>query len=210
LRHDLRLEGPAFRIRPVVATDAPTIVELRTDPDRARFLHATDPSVAAQLRWLEDYFARPDDYYWAVERRADGTTEGFLGIYDVAGATAEWGRWVLRPGSLAAPESAWLVHEAGFALLGLESLVTRTLADNRAVVAFHTRYGAEVVGTLPGHAELGGVAHDAVEARMTRAQWATAGPRLHAQAERTAALVQRAGPGGATAPPVRGSTATSG
>jgi RimJ/RimL family protein N-acetyltransferase len=199
LRHDLRLEGPAFRLRPVVPEDAAAILELRRDPDRSRYLHETDPSVAAQLRWLEAYYERPGDYYWAVERRTDGATEGFLGIYDVtgdaagdaAGDVAEWGRWVLRPGSLAAPESAWLVHEAGFRLLGLESLVTRTLADNRSVVAFHTRYGAEIVRTLPGHAELGGVAHDAVEARMTRAQWAAAGPRLHVLAQRTAALVNR-------------------
>ncbi|MGY1601113.1 GNAT family N-acetyltransferase [Geodermatophilus sp. SYSU D00815] len=193
MRHDLRLEGIAFRLRPVAVTDAATIVDLRRDPSRSRYLHATDPSVAAQLRWLEDYFRREGDYYWAVDRLADGSTEGFVGIYDVAGGEAEWGRWVLRPGSLAAPESAWLLHEAGFALLGLESLISRTLAENRAVVAFHARSGAETVRTIPGHTEVDGVPQDAVEARMTRARWATAGPALRASAERTAALLRRAG-----------------
>ena len=191
MRHDLPLDGAAFRLRPVEEADAATITELRRDPGRSRFLHETSPSVEAQLRWLAAYFERDGDYYWVVERRADARTEGFLGIYDVDGEQAEWGRWVLRPGSLAAPESAWLIHEAGFALLGLDSLLTRTLSENRAVVAFHARYGAETLRTLPGYTRIGGDVHDAVEARMTRDRWATAGPRLRTMALRAAALADR-------------------
>jgi RimJ/RimL family protein N-acetyltransferase len=192
LRHDVGLDGFAFRLRPVGLDDAETITELRCDPQLSRFIHRTNPSVEAQIRWLEDYFERDGDYYWAVERLCDGRTEGFLGIYDVDGDRAEWGRWVLRPGSLAAPESAWLVHEAAFHLLGLDSLLSRTLSENRAVVAFHARYGAETLRTLPGHARIAGVAHDAVEACMTRSRWAAEGPRLRALVERTASLVSRA------------------
>ena len=193
MRHDVGLEGFAFRLRPVDVRDAADIVDLRRDPDRSQFIHETSPSVEAQTRWLEEYFRRDGDYYWAVERLADGRTEGFLGVYDVEADSAEWGRWVLRPGSLAAAESAWLVHEAGFGLLGLDVLYSRTLSDNQAVVSFHARYGAETVRTLHGYARIGDVDHDAVEARMTRAQWATAGPRLRAIAERTASLARRTG-----------------
>jgi len=191
VRHDLRLDGPAFRLRPVDLSDAEGIVALRRDPRRSSFIHETDSSVAAQIRWLEAYFEREGDYYWAIERRSDGSTEGFLGIYDVVGNQAEWGRWVLRPGSLAAPESAWLVHEAGFTLLTLESLLTRTLVENRAVVALHGRYGVQTVRTLPAYAVIDGVPQDAVEGRMTRALWTDGGPALLAMAERAAALVTR-------------------
>jgi RimJ/RimL family protein N-acetyltransferase len=191
LLHDVRLDGIAFRLRPVAPEDAATIVHLRRDPSRSRFIQETPASVEAQLRWLERYLERDGDYYWAVERISDGATEGFLGIYDIDGDRAEWGRWVLRPASLAAAESAWLVHEAGFGQLGLDSLITRTLTENRAVVAFHERYGAEVVRTLHGHARIGDVSHDAVEARMTKSRWATSGPGLRAVAERAASLARR-------------------
>ncbi len=201
MRHDVVLEGPAFRLRPVRLDDAAAIVGLRSDPDRARFIHAGATSTEAQTRWLEEYLERPGDLYWAVERRHDDAVEGFVGLYDVTGSTAEWGRWVLRAGSLAAPESAWLVHEAGFGVLGLECLLTRTLVENRAVVAFHERYGAEVVRTIPAHARIGETSHDALEARMTPALWATSGPHLHAMAERAAALVRRTA--GSTAPAAR-------
>jgi RimJ/RimL family protein N-acetyltransferase len=191
LRHDVTVEGFAFRLRPVQPSDAVTIVELRRDPSRSAFIHETDPSVEAQQRWLAAYAERPGDWYWAVERQDDGTTEGFLGIYDRDRDTAEWGRWVLRPGSLAAPESAWLVHQAGFQRLELATLLSRTLTDNGAVVALHERYGAERVRTIPGHARIGGVPHDAVEARMTRELWTTSGPRLEGMARRAAGLVRR-------------------
>ncbi|MGY1703692.1 GNAT family N-acetyltransferase [Geodermatophilus sp. SYSU D00697] len=194
MRHDVHLDGPAFRLRPVERGDAAEILRLRSDPERSRFIHATAPSVEAQERWLDAYAERDGDHYWALERRDGGPVEGFVGIYDVEGTTAEWGRWVLRPGSLAAPESAWLVHEVGFTVLGLRSMLTRTLVDNRPVVAFHSRYGAEVLRTVPGHARIGGVLHDAVEARMTPELWTTAGPRLLAMAERAAGLLRRRAP----------------
>ncbi|MGY1805634.1 GNAT family N-acetyltransferase [Blastococcus sp. SYSU D00922] len=192
MRHDHVVDGYAFRLRPVEVTDAATIAELRGDAELSRFLHATDASVAAQVRWLDAYFERPDDFYWAVERRAGGAVEGFVGVYDVSAGTAEWGRWVLRRGSLAAAESAWLVHVAAFGRLGLDAVRSRTLADNRSVVAFHERYGAEVTGVLPAHTTIGGVPHDAVEAVTTRQRWeTTAEPHLRAAAQRAARLVQR-------------------
>lgn len=195
MRHNVGLEGFAFRLRPVAVDDAADIVDLRRDPGRSQFIHETSPSVAVQTRWLEKYFRRDGDYYWAAERLDDGRMEGVLGVYDVAGNRAEWGRWVLRPGSLAAAESAWLVHEAAFEVLRLDTLISRTLTENQAVVSFHARYGAETVRILPGYARIGDVVHDAVEARMTRERWATAGPRLRAIAQRTASLTRRTGGG---------------
>jgi RimJ/RimL family protein N-acetyltransferase len=192
VRHDIVLEGPAFRLRPVRLDDADDILRLRRDPSRSRFIHETDPSPDAQRRWLETYFDRDGDYYWAVERRSDASTEGFVGIYDVAGDTAEWGRWVLRQGSLAAPESAWLMYEAGFGRLGLRTILLRVLEENSAVLAFHDRYGAEHTRVLPAYARIDGVDHDAVEALMTPELWAAGGPLLLDMAERAAGLLDRA------------------
>ncbi|MGY1773625.1 GNAT family N-acetyltransferase [Blastococcus sp. SYSU D00813] len=191
MRHDVALDGPAFRLRPVVAEDAATIVELRRDPALSRYIHETSPSVEAQQDWLEAYFGRPGDWYWAVERLSDGSTEGFLGVYDVRDGHGEWGRWVLRPGSLAAAESVWLMYQAAFTVLDLQSLVLRVLSRNRPVIAFHTRYGVVMDRVLPSHARIAGEDHDAVEGRMTRELWAGAGPRLHGMAERAAVLLRR-------------------
>lgn len=195
MRHDLALDGHAFRLRPVRQDDAAFIVGLRTDPRLAQFLNRVSPDVAAQHAWLERYFARPDDYYFIVERRADGAAEGALGIYDVAGGAgerrAEWGRWVLRHGSLAAPESAWLMYRLGFEALGLDLLYCRTIADNQRVVSFHASCGLTTHATLPGFAIIDDVAYDVVEQHMTRAAWETLGARLAQHAQRAARLAKR-------------------
>jgi len=194
MQHDLTIDGFAFRLRPVVADDAAFITALRTDARRSRFIHRTAPDVAAQRAWIERYRSRPGDYYFVVERRADGVAEGTIGIYDLDDTRrcAEWGRWVLRPGSLAAPESAWLVYRVGFERLPLDLLYSRTVAANARVVSFHAGCGLTTHATLTGAVVLDGVAHDLIEQHMRRADWSTWGPRLAAQAERVARLAVRA------------------
>ncbi|SDN57727.1 Protein N-acetyltransferase, RimJ/RimL family [Klenkia soli] len=189
--HDVHVAGPAFGLRPVVPGDAAAIVALRRDPRRSGFIHETSPDVADQERWLDAYSRRPGDLYWAVHRLSDGAVEGFVGLYDIADGEAEWGRWVLQPRSLAGAETVWLVHEAGFGVLGLGALVTRTLAANESVVALHERYGATRTRVLPAHATIAGETHDAVEMRVTAEDWARIGPPLLASSQRAARLVGR-------------------
>ncbi len=193
MRHDVELDGVAFRLRPITSDDAAFIVALRGDARLSRFLHRSAPDVGAQQRWLQAYFDRPGDYYFIIERRADGSAEGAVGIYDLdeAARRAEWGRWVLRPGSLAAAESAWLVYRVAFDLLGLALVYCRTVAANQRVVSFHAACGLTTHATLPGHAVLDGVPHDVVEHHLTRAAWPAVAPRLLEHAERAAAVLAR-------------------
>jgi RimJ/RimL family protein N-acetyltransferase len=188
MRHAISIDGFAHRLRPVADADAGLIVSLRTDERLARFLHRTSTDPAEQLRWLARYYERADDYYFAIERRPDGPAEGFVGIYDVdtSQRRAEWGRWILRPGSLAAVESAWLVYQVAFEILGLESVYCRTIVENAPVVSFHDSCGIHQRRVLPAHVELGGRRLDVVEHSLRRAEWETISPRLARLSERTA------------------------
>lgn len=140
MRHDVILPGRLCRLRPVDAADAKFIAELRSGP-QGRFVHSTSPDVATQQQWIEAYFRRPLDYYFVVE----GTSgpEGTIGLYDVdlPGRSAEWGRWILTPGSLLAVESAMLLYDFAFQRLRLATIYCRTLVSNSAVVGFHRRFG---------------------------------------------------------------------
>jgi RimJ/RimL family protein N-acetyltransferase len=123
MRHDLRLAGFRFGLRPVARGDAAFIVSLRTDPELGRYLHATSPRVEDQEAWIAAYEARPGDYYFVVEDLKDRAPVGTIGIYDVdaeAPGGAEWGRWLIRPGSVAAVESALLMYRMAFEQLGLQ------------------------------------------------------------------------------------------
>ena len=186
MRHDHQLDGWAYRLRPVALADAELIIELRGGAgDRARFLHPISPDPALQREWIARYLDRANDYYWVIERLDGKRCEGLVGIYDLKPAerTAEWGRWILRPDSLAAAESALLLYRAAFETLSLASVYCQTIADNLPVVSFHDSCGLPRVDLLRQHLELGGQKFDAVKHLCTRESFATVRQRLERAAE---------------------------
>ena len=193
MRHNLFMEGYAFRLRPITDNDAAFVVELRNNPETNRYLHAGANRVEDQLAWLARYYESEDSYYFVVERCINGMREGAIGLYDVDGATGtgEWGRWILGPNSLAAVESAYLIYRTAFELLGLTSVYCRTVSDNEKVVSFHDSCGIAGRRVLPQHFELGGRRHVAVEHRVELASWPAVKMRLGKLAQLTARRVNR-------------------
>ena len=192
MRHEITIEGKNFRLRPVAIEDAAFIVELRNDPQRSRFINPISPRVADQEQWLEHYFARPGDYYFIIEHKETARPEGTISIYDLDANTkrAEWGRWVVRPGSAAAVESAVLVYRAAFDVLGLEAVGCCTLVGNDRVISFHEACGLTTVAKLSDFLCIDGVSYDAVEQRMSRDDWAGRRASLEAKANWVAKLHQ--------------------
>jgi RimJ/RimL family protein N-acetyltransferase len=185
MRHDLILAGPAFRLRPITDADALLVLELRSDTKRNHYLHPIPPHLDEQLAWFARYYERPGDYYFVVERQDSGAAEGVISLYDVdpQGDYGEWGRWILRPGSLAAVESAWLIYRCAFEQLGLKRVFCRTVAENVLVISFHDSCGITAKRLLPGHFNVGGKPADAVEHEVTRETWSAINPRLQKLAE---------------------------
>ena len=182
MRHDLQLTGHAFRLRPVDETDAEFIVDLRERS--GKFLHRGARSTNEQLTWLARYFERAGDYYFVVETADRRRREGLVGLYDLdpKNRTAEWGRWVLEPGSNAALESALLIYRCAFIELALEGVRCRTLAENERVVAFHDNCGLER-GPAPIWIEHDGERRPAIVHTLLRDGW----PHLMARLDRLAA-----------------------
>ena len=188
MRHSIILEGPALRLRPVRLYDAAFIAELRKDPERGRYLHSGAINTASQEEWLRNYFQTPRDFYFIIENRLTGIREGTAGIYQVdeSRGRAEWGRWVLRRGSLAALESACLIYRIGFDVLELEALYCRTIEENASALAFHDSFGVERVRKIERYLERDGKRLDAIEGRLTRARWKTLRTSLERKAARAA------------------------
>jgi RimJ/RimL family protein N-acetyltransferase len=128
-------EGFGHRLRPVERRDATKILELRTDPELGRFLNRTKGGVEDQERWIEAQRARAGDYYFAIEKLGGGW-EGLVSLYGIDDTSGEWGRWILRRGSLAAPASMLLLFRFGFDELGLRRIYSRTLTQNVLSIGF--------------------------------------------------------------------------
>jgi RimJ/RimL family protein N-acetyltransferase len=189
----MHLAGAAFALRPVTEADATFILQLRTDPALSRFLNDTSADPAAQMEWLRRYFERPGDYVFVLENVFTGAAEGTVSIFnqDTERNAAEWGRWVLRPGSLGAAESVALIYRIGFVQLGLASLHCHTIMENRHVMNFHASSGLEIVAELPGHFTIGDRRYDAVRQRITAENWPFVDARLERAVVQAARLVER-------------------
>lgn len=191
MRHNISIEGSAFRLRPVTEADAATIVQLRFKPELTRFVHAISPRVQDQITWLEQYFLRDADFYFIVETRSGSHFEGTVAVYDIVNRMGEWGRWILRPGSLAAPESVLLLYRVAFEILGLNEVYCHTVAMNEPVLSFHDRCGLGRSGLIPKAFDLGNGPVDAIEHRLSAQQWLDTRDRLAPQVEHSAQLVLR-------------------
>jgi RimJ/RimL family protein N-acetyltransferase len=173
MRHQYTICNGSYRLRPVRLEDAAFITGLRTHPERSRFINVTSPDVAKQEDWLREYFERVSDYYFVIEHARTGEREGTLGIYnlDRDTGTAEWGRWIVRPGSKAAFASGCMAFDLAFNELGLQSLHSYVVAGHTDVLKVLTALGMHREASLPGHVRIGGVAQDAVKLEISRSDW---------------------------------------
>lgn len=188
MQHSICKDGFRFRLRPAVLSDSEFIVELRADPDRNAFIHPIKGGVESQRAWFASYETREGDYYFIIEDRVTGEPHGTVAVYDIDASRmeGEWGRWVLKPGSMAATESVWLTYRVAFEDLSMRRLYCRTVADNAKVVSFHDSCGLKRARELPDHFVLGGASYGAVEHELLPQDWADVGARLSRMAERLA------------------------
>ena len=184
------LEGLAFGLRSPEGDDARFTVALRTDPDVSRFLNRIPGDLPSQRGWEREALAREDDLPLVIFRRTTGAAEGTVGIYRInpATGTAEWGRWALRRGSIAAVESALLTFQLAFDVLALHSLYCRTLTGNVRTVSFHDSAGLE--RTSSGTVAVNGRAETYIEHLVDSERWPGIRARLQPLAERVARRLQ--------------------
>ena len=161
--HKYNLDGYGYRLRPVKRSDAKFIVDTRLeDAKRNTFIHTISDDVSRQEEWIDEYLKREGDYYFLIENRLDKSPEGMIAFYNVENNRAEWGRWVVKKGSLAASESVKLLYQIAFEQVGLDELYCDTIKDNEAVVSFHTSIGELTREVIAGGIELNGRKYDAV------------------------------------------------
>lgn len=148
-RIPIRICGQAIDLRLAEVDDADFILGLRLDPRLSRFLSATPQSLDLQRQWLAHYKERERqglEYYFIIETKQRQPC-GTVRLYDFRGRSFSWGSWIIRPGCSPwiSIESALLVYRCGFEDLGFAESHFEVRKDNTRVVAFHRRFGAEIL-----------------------------------------------------------------
>ncbi len=201
MRHNIHAEGFGIRFRPVQLQDAAFVVWLRSQEYAQGKIGDSATDVRGQELWFQNYFDRPDDYYFLIET-AGGLPIGTHGFYDFENGTAETGRWVLRLGMPAAAASVLLALDVAFRQLGLAAVRARTVATNLQVLSIHRKIGFRQTGFQPKALVIQGRPVNMVLSVLTAADGAVACQRLLPPARRAEARIyewerdqkQRSGP----------------
>jgi RimJ/RimL family protein N-acetyltransferase len=182
MKHSIELEAYGLRFRPVTMRDAEFIVHLRTLPHVLGTVGDTAPDAAEQRRWIGSCFERPNDYYFIIES-LHGEAWGTIGLYNFKEKSAEWGRWIILPGIMAALPSAILVHQLAFENFALTELKGEVVSSNTKVLSFHRRFGLAEVGVAHQSRVIQGKPVDMVQFAMSRVQWPLVYQKVHPLAE---------------------------
>lgn len=190
------IPGVSLELQCVDVDDAEKILELRNHPKLSKYLPPLLISLDDQIHWIERQRDNSREYYFAIKKKSQPLkkTEGFIGIYNISSngqRSAEWGRWILEPGSMASVESVFLLYEFCFEVLNLELLYCISILDNGNVVRFHDSCGLSRAGILPKHFNIAGIEYDAVRHELKASEWESVKLKLFPMVARYAYLNSR-------------------
>lgn len=135
-------------LRPVCCDDASFVYEMRTNHVKSRYLSDVQGGVREQEKWIENYKKREAEgleFYFVII--LSGKSVGLVRVYDLLPTSFCWGSWMIKDGSptYVSIESALSVYEFGFNDLGFDRSHFDVRKENARVIAFHKRFGAEIV-----------------------------------------------------------------
>lgn len=139
------IEKYGIRLRTVEITDAEFILKLRTDSKLSQFISETNPDVAKQLKWIEQYKRREEkkEEFYFVAEDADGECWGTTRVYNVTDDDFEIGSWVFKPNAPnnIAVKADILTREFGFSFFKKQKCVFQVDKRNKKVLKYHKAYG---------------------------------------------------------------------
>lgn len=150
------LNSKTIRLRLIEESDADFVLQLRLNPKYNAFLSKVTADLEAQKRWIKNYKIEEEigqQYYFIIERIIDSKPCGTVRVYDLRYDSFCWGSWILNEDKTisSAIESALLVYDFGFNVLNYNSSHFEVVKGNDAVMSFHKKFGARVIGEDEQH-----------------------------------------------------------
>lgn len=138
------ISGKYITLRPIEIEDASFAIKLRRSEKASPFLHSTSDDIDEQIAWIEKQRRTPNDYYFVVLNNQMDKI-GLIALYNINGDEAELGRWASFGNAMENVETILLMHEFGFDTLELKNIYSCTMKDNKKVINFWKRFGADYI-----------------------------------------------------------------
>ena len=145
----MKLISKNIVLRTVELKDASFIYKMRQNKSKTKYLSQVDGTLQDQENWIQKYKEREKDnqeFYFVIEKK-DQEKLGLIRIYDLKDDSFCWGSWLIKNDApkYTAIESALQIYEFGFYKLKFNNSHFDVRKNNIKVVAFHKRFGAEIV-----------------------------------------------------------------
>ncbi|MCT7469067.1 GNAT family N-acetyltransferase [Aliarcobacter cryaerophilus] len=141
--------GKNINMRTVTTEDAKFIYTMRQNQNKTKYLSTVTGTVESQKEWIKSYKQREEEkkeFYFVIESK-DEKKLGLVRMYDFKEDSFCWGSWLIKENApkTAAIESALQIYEFGFYSLGFEKSHFDVRKGNDKVIAFHQRFGANII-----------------------------------------------------------------
>jgi UDP-4-amino-4,6-dideoxy-N-acetyl-beta-L-altrosamine N-acetyltransferase len=175
----------AVRLRAVEAQDSPALLAWRNSPEVAAYMYADHLiSQDEHDRWFAAAMVAPDRRYWIIE--ADGQRVGLANLtkIDETARRCDWAYYLGDPatrGKGLGAQVEYIVLRHVFETLGLNKLWCEVLAENKAVIRLHERFGFVAEARFREHVLKGGRFQDVLGMGLLKREWTAARPQIEAR-----------------------------
>lgn len=143
------INGKNINMKTVEVEDAEFIYTMRQNQDKTKFLSKVGGTIETQKEWIKNYKQREaykEEFYFVIESKNQEKL-GLVRMYDFQEDSFCWGSWLIKEDApkTTAIESALHIYEFGFYSLGFEKSHFDVRKGNDKVIAFHQRFGANIV-----------------------------------------------------------------
>lgn len=137
-----RVCGNNLYLRDITEDDAKFVFDLRTNPEKNRYLSETSARLEDQVNWIVNYKSKYDQAYFIVCDKENNKL-GCLRMYDPIDDSYCWGSWLMIKGlgPLVAIESALLIYAYG-KNLGFNEARIDIRQANEYVWKFHEKFSS--------------------------------------------------------------------
>lgn len=142
--YDQIIQGKTVRLRSIEERDALVTYKMRTDPEKARFVHPVNGTVEDQRKYIIKQRETPNDYLFVIED-LNGKPIGMKGVYnlDLEKNEVETGRFIGYGSQIQNIEALKLSFDFAFDVLGVSNVVMSALENNHTMLSIQKRFGVE-------------------------------------------------------------------
>ncbi len=137
-----RVVGKSLYLRDIRGDDAKFVFDLRSNPEKNRYLSATSDRLEDQTNWIHDYKSKHDQAYFIICDKFD-TKLGCMRMYDPIDRSYCWGSWLMINGlgPLVVIEATLLMYAYG-KFLGFSEARIDVRQANTYVWSFHEKFSS--------------------------------------------------------------------